>query len=153
MKKLCNAFEWLKLFLLFLIGGCIYFAIEIAYKGDSHFSMFITGGLAFVLIGGMGRYGQKPVPLLPRIVLGALIITLLEFICGCVVNIWLGLYVWDYSAMPFNLLGQICLPFTFIWLALTPAAIFLDRFFRRYMFGEEKQSLPLINKRAEIKAH
>lgn len=133
------AYEFFKLFLLFLMGGMIYFAIELAYKGDSHFSMYIVGGLSFVLIGSLNSYFNKSMTLLTQMVLSAVIITVLEFISGCIVNLWLGLYVWDYSSLPFNVLGQICLPFTAIWFALSLPAIFLDDFFRHNMFCEEKK--------------
>lgn len=147
MKQLSARFEWLKLFLLFLMGGCIYFAIEVAYKGDSHVSMFITGGIAFVLIGGLNNYLDYEMPLLKQMLYSSVIITVLEFICGCIVNLWLGLYVWDYSDLPFNLLGQICLPFMAIWFVLSLAAIVLDDFFRWQMFGEEKPHYVLFHNR------
>ena len=147
MKKLTAPAEWRKLFLLFLMGGCIYFAIEVAYKGESHASMFITGGTAFVLIGGINNYFDCDMPFVRQMLYSSVIITLLEFICGCIVNLWLGMYVWDYSDMPFNLLGQICLPFTAIWFALSPAAIFLDDFFRWQMFGEDKPRYVLVSRR------
>lgn len=67
-----------------------------------------------------------------------------EFITGLVVNIWLGLGVWDYSNMPFNLLGQICLPFAFAWVALSAIAIVLDDYLRYWIFGEEKPRYKLI---------
>ena len=43
---------------------------------------------------------------------------------GCVVfglifNCALGMGVWDYSRVPLNLWGQICLPFTLIWLGFS----------------------------------
>ena len=145
-----TAFELFKLLLLFLMGGMIYFAIELAYKGDSHFSMYLVGGLSFVLIGALNSYFDKEMTLLRQMLLSALIITALEFISGCVVNLWLNLNVWDYSALPFNFLGQICLPFTAIWFILSFPAIFLDDFFRHNMFCEEKKRLylPLALKRA-----
>ena len=40
--------------------------------------------------------------------------------------------------MPFNLLGQICLPFAVAWLALAAVAIVLDDYLRYWLFGEEK---------------
>ncbi len=36
------------------------------------------------------------------------IITAVEFAFGCIFNLWLGLNVWDYSDVPYNVLGQIC---------------------------------------------
>lgn len=129
--------ELLKLALLFLMGGLIYFAIELAYKGDSHFSMFITGGAAFLLMGGINSYFDRNMPLIKQMLISAVIITLLEFISGVIVNIGLDLDVWDYSGIPFNIMGQICPRFFFIWFAISLAGIVLDDFFRYRMFGEE----------------
>ena len=54
-----------------------------------------------------------------RCLLGALVITSLEFAVGAVVNLGLGWDVWDYSEKPFNIMGQICPLFTLGWLALS----------------------------------
>jgi uncharacterized membrane protein len=75
--------------------------------------------------------------------LGAIIITGLEFLTGVLVNLWLGLSVWDYSYMPFNLLGQICLPYSILWLLLSAVIILLDDFLRYRLFDEEKQQYRL----------
>lgn len=128
--------EIIKLVLLFLMGGMIYFAIEVAYKGDSHFSMFITGGAAFLLIGGINSYFDRNMPLVLQMLCSAVIITLLEFISGVIVNIWLQLNVWDYSGIPLNFMGQICPRFFAIWFFISLVGIFLDDFFRCRMFGE-----------------
>lgn len=57
-------------------------------------------------------------PLLAQMALGACIVTFFEFWTGVLVNRVMHLGVWDYSAAPFNLLGQICLPFTLLWFPL-----------------------------------
>ena len=41
----------LKLLVLAVIGGAIYVGIEMLWRGHSHPSMFILGGLCFVSIG------------------------------------------------------------------------------------------------------
>ena len=46
-------------------------------------------------------------------ILGAIIITIFEFIVGVIVNIILKWNVWNYATVPFNIMGQICLPFFF----------------------------------------
>lgn len=92
--------------ILFGIGGLIYVLIELIARGRSHWSMFIVGGLAFFLIGCINEKCRK-MPLVRQMLIGAIVITALEFVCGCIVNLWLGWNVWDYSNMPFNLLGQI----------------------------------------------
>ena len=90
--------------LLFFIGGRLYTWIEILWRGYTHFSMFILGGGGFVVLGLLNEY---KIPwhwcLLRQSVVGACIITGLEFLTGCIVNLWLGWGVWDYSDLPFNL--------------------------------------------------
>lgn len=139
--------ELIKLTLLFLMGGMIYFAIELAYKGDSHFSMFITGGAAFLLMGGINSYFDRNMPLIKQMLFGAVIITLLEFISGVIVNIGLNLNVWDYSHIPFNIMGQICPRFFFIWFILSLVGIILDDFFRYRMFGEKMPRYGVIRRK------
>lgn len=77
-------------------------------------------------------------PLWKQILVGAAIITGLEFITGCIVNLWLGWAVWDYSSMPLNILGQICLPYMLLWIPVALLAIVLDDWMRFWIFGEEK---------------
>ena len=123
--------------ILFLIGGLFYVLIELIVRGHSHWTMFIVGGLAFFLIGCINEKYRK-MPLVKQMAIGATVITILEFLCGCIVNLWLGWHVWDYSNMPFNIIGQICLPFTAAWYILSLLAIVLDDHLRYWIFGEEK---------------
>lgn len=127
-----------KEFILFLIGGFLYILIELAYRGHSHWSMFILGGLCFVLIGGINNYISWDMPIYEQMMIGSVIITMLEFICGCIVNLWLGWDVWDYSNMPYNVLGQICLPFSILWFFISLVAIVADDYIRYWLFDEEK---------------
>ena len=48
-----------------------------------------------------------------------------EFITGIFVNKWMQWNVWDYSDQPFQLFGQICLPFTILFSGLCALGIFL----------------------------
>lgn len=123
---------------LFLIGGAIYVLIELVYRGYSHWTMFLLGGLCFVLIGGVNEYIPWEMPLWLQAGIGAVIITALEFICGCIVNLALGWDVWDYSNTPLNILGQVCLPFAIIWFVIAHAGIVLDDYLRYWLFKEEK---------------
>ena len=50
----------------------------------------------------------------------------------------LGLHIWDYSTMPLNIFGQICLPFSLAWMGLSGVAIILDDYIRYWFFNEEK---------------
>lgn len=133
-----NIKQWLKIFILFLIGGFIYVAIELGFRGHSHWTMFLLGGLCFILIGGLNNYIPWEMSIIKQGVIGALIVTSLEFIFGLILNLYLNLGIWDYSNMPFNILGQICLPFSIAWFFLSLAAIFVDDWLRYVLFKEEK---------------
>lgn len=124
--------------ILFLIGGFIYYIIEILARGYSHWSMFILGGICFVLMGAINEYFNWDTPLWKQCVISMMIITVLEFIFGCILNLWLGLHIWDYSHRPLNLLGQICVPYMAIWFCLSGIGIYLDDMIRWKWFGEEK---------------
>lgn len=132
MKKL------LKHFILFFIFGTLYIIIELLYRGYSHWTMFILGGICGVCVGLLNEIFPWDMPLWVQAGVGAVIITALEFICGIIVNILLGWGVWDYSNTPLNILGQVCLPFTLIWFVIAHAAIVLDDYLRYWLFNEEK---------------
>ena len=110
---------------LFLIGGTIYPIVEILWRGYSHISMAFAGGLCFVLIDKICLNTLKAKNILIKALSGGIIITAVEFFVGIFANIIMGLKVWDYSNTPFNILGQICLPFTIIWTALSVPVIFI----------------------------
>lgn len=130
--------NFLKHFFLFLTGGFAYGGIEIIFRGYSHISMFVAGGFCFVLIGLINKVYPWDIAFVSQMVISALIITAVEFVCGLIVNVWLGLDVWDYSNLPYNLLGQICMLYSVIWFFLSPLAIIMDDSFRYYLLGEEK---------------
>ena len=123
---------------LWLWGGFVYYMIEIAWRGFSHPSMFITGGIAFLCIGVINNYLPWRMGFLWQCAIGGIVITVLELIVGLIVNVWLGLGVWDYSDLPLNLWGQIVPHFTFAWMALSAVAIWLDDYLRWKIFGERK---------------
>lgn len=99
---------------LFLLGGVTYGLIEIMWRQHTHWSMIILGGLCFSILCNlftkMDNYS-----LLEKCVVGALVITALEFITGCIVNLTLDMAVWNYSRVPFNLLGQVCIVYSVLW--------------------------------------
>lgn len=130
--------------ILWLIGGCIYVLLEILWRGYSHWSMFVLGGICFVTIGLINEVISWNMPLILQMLIGCGIITILEFITGCIVNIWLGWNVWDYSSLPFNLLGQISLWSSILWYFLSLIAIVLDDYLRYWLFNEEKPHYKII---------
>ena len=128
-----------KLALLAGCGGALYVALEMLWRGRSHWTMAILGGLCFMLIGLLNELLPWEMPLLLQGVIGsAAIVTPLELLTGCIVNLGLGWNVWDYSALPCNLWGQICLPFSLLWVVVSIAAVVLDDWLRHWLFGEER---------------
>ena len=115
----------LKEFIIFIIFGLMYVTIELLYRGHTHYSMFIVGGVCGVLI-GLINDNTPDMPLLPQCVLGAVIITVIELLTGLFLNVYLGLNVWDYSNQPFNFMGQICPQFCIIWCILSILVIRID---------------------------
>jgi uncharacterized membrane protein len=133
-----------KYLFLFCTGGAVYSDIEILFRGHTHWTMYIVGGVCFILLGLMNEVTDWEISLFWQAIDGGIIITLVEFVAGCIVNLWLGWNVWDYSNMPFNLLGQICLPFSAMWCLLSVIGIILDDWLRYIFFGEEKPRYKII---------
>ena len=121
---------------LFLIGGGIYYGIEVLFRGYSYLAMACCGGLLFVMIGGLNEFYSWDTPFWKQMMFGSIAITSVEFLVGYFLHI--GFPMWDYSNMPFNVMGIICLPFTIIWFFLSAIAIVLDDYIRYWFFHEEK---------------
>ena len=74
----------------------------------------MSGGLCFVIL--FRIYSRfKDLALFTKCVIGTGVITTLEFVTGCIVNLWLKMDVWDYSQLSLNVLGQICPLYSLIW--------------------------------------
>lgn len=102
----------------FLFGGAAYCTIEVIYRGRTHYSMFFAGGIILAAFYCLERT-QPDLRLALKCLMGAGIITGVELVFGLIFNCALGMGVWDYSRVPLNLWGQICLPFTLIWLGFS----------------------------------
>ena len=122
---------------LLLIGGGLYVLVELIWRGGSHWTMFVLGGLCFIGIGLINEIIPWDMPLWQQIIIGACIVTALEFLTGCIVNLWLGWAVWDYSMLPGNVFGQICPQFFLLWLPVALIAIVLDDWLRYWWWAEE----------------
>ena len=94
---------------LFLFGGLAYYLIEVLWRGYSHMAMAVVGGLCFVLIGLINEgILCRGMPLVLQMTIAAGIVVVIELIAGLILNVWLGLGIWDYSKLPLNLWGQVC---------------------------------------------
>lgn len=103
-----------------IIGGFGYCLIEIIWRGRTHYSMFFAGAIILSVFYFISI--NYSLSLWKKCIIGMLIITVIELAIGVVFNIMLGENVWDYSNMPLNFLGQICVPFSLLWLLLSGVA-------------------------------
>lgn len=133
-----------KYLLLFSIGGSLYYYWEILFRGWSHWSMFILGGICFLFCSLQNEQAAWDAPLLMQVLRCDFFVVSAEFITGCMLNLWLGWDIWNYDRMPFNLLGQICLPHALGFAVLCLFAIILDDWIRYLVFSEEKPAYRII---------
>ena len=91
-----------------VIGGVMYMLIEIAWRGYTHWSMGVLGGVCFVAVGLLNEIQQRP-PIILQMAQGAVICT-----------------VRDYSGVPGNIMGQVCPQFMFAWAALSAVAVWVE---------------------------
>lgn len=141
----------LKYLFLCAFGGLVYNCVELLWRGWTHWSMTLCGGLCFIVYGLQNEYVNWEMPLCSQLVIGATLTTGIEFIFGYIVNILLNLHVWDYSNTPYNFMGQICLVMWFAWVALGIVAIPVDDYIRYFIFHEEKPRYNLFGYRRCVK--
>lgn len=133
-----------KAIVLFLCGGSIYAAIEILWRGYTHWTMVILSGLLFLVIGGLNNWFSWDMSLIFQGVVGGVIVTIAEFVAGLILNIYFGLGIWDYSNLSGNILGQVCPQFTAAWIVLSIIAVIVDDWLRYWFFGEDRPKYYLI---------
>lgn len=128
----------LKYLFLFWFGGSTYVALEVLWRRYSHWTMLLLAGILFIAVGLLNEIWSWNFKLRWQVLIATVIATVSELVTGFIVNVHLGWNVWDYSDVPFNFMGQICLPYTFLWAVLMTVAIVLDDVVRWKFFGEEK---------------
>lgn len=126
----------LKLLALWSTGAFAYGLIEILFRGYTHISMGILGGICFLFIGHINKRLADRLSIFYQLFICTVIITTLEYITGIIVNIIMRLNVWDYSELPLNLSGQICLIFSIAWYFLSFVAIILYNILKQNLFNE-----------------
>lgn len=110
--------------------------LEFLWRGRSDISMFLAGGACFLLLGGLNQVRPR-LPLLARSMAGAGVITMVELLAGLLAN--RDYRVWDYRGMPMNFYGQICLPFSLLWIPVSLGALLLyDQLERRIAQGRTR---------------
>lgn len=100
--------------------------------------MFAAGGRAFICLGAINRQYEWDMSLIAQTVVGGLVIAAIEFVFGVIFNIWLGCDIWDYSGEQYNILGQVCLAYIYLWQWLSLIGIVLNDVTRWLLFGEQR---------------
>ena len=119
----------------FLMGFFCYSFIEIVMRGYTHWTMSLTGGTVLTILYAVNS--RRTITLIRSCIIGTFIITAIELTVGIFDNVIMHWNVWDYSDMPFNFLGQICIPFSAFWFVLCiPANRLCKRISRQ--FGNKK---------------
>ncbi len=114
----------LDLVISFTWGFCIYPVLEIIWRGYSHPTMCFAGGLCTLFIYAFNK-SYPDMNIFIKSLFCALFITFIELLFGIVFNIILKYDVWDYSSLPFNFMGQICLGYFFLWYFICIALIYV----------------------------
>ena len=135
MKNLKIVFKYA---ILFVVGGMAYCGIELLWRGRTHWTMFIVGGICFLFCGSINEFFSWDLALWKQMLICAVGVTGIEFLSGIIINITFKLNVWDYSNLPFNVMGQISLLFSVLWFFLSAVAIVFDDYLRYWWFDEEK---------------
>ena len=142
-----------KSIIIWITGGLVYGLIEIMWRGYTHWTMLLLAMCVSIPLDAFNEVITWDVPLWKQSVLGGTVITIAEFLAGVFLNICLGLAIWDYSNLPFNLLGQVCPQYWFAWCLLTMIAIpifdweryFIYKFFNKQGWSCSEELRPKYN--------
>ncbi len=125
--------------LRWILGGVLYGLLEVVWRGHTHWTMIVLAALLCIPLDILNETVLPwETPLWLQAILGGLTITAAEFAAGCVLNLWLGLGIWDYSALPFDLWGQICPRYTALWCLLAGPVIVAYDWLDRWLCGGER---------------
>lgn len=130
--------------LLWSFGGTVYFLLEVAWKtfrGEPERISWTMLVLAVALCVPVERAGAElpwTCPLWLQSAACAALVTAAELLAGLVLNVWLGLGIWDYSNLRWNLWGQVCPQFFLVWWALCAAFIPVFDWMRYAVMGGQR---------------
>ena len=112
--------------ILFCAGGLGYMGLELVWRGRTHGAKFGSCVTCFLLLGQL-----KNQPPWVRAVAGAGMITAVELGVGLLLNRQYA--IWDYRNVPLNFMGQICLPYSLLWMPVGLGGCALYRLFDKKM--------------------
>ena len=127
-----------------LVGGVLYGVLEIIWRGYTHWTMVLLSALLCIPLDLANERMPWDLPLCLQAVLGGLCVTGVELAAGLLLNVWLGLDVWDYSALPGNLWGQVCPQYAVLWCLLAGPVIVVFDWLDHWLCGGERPRYRLI---------
>lgn len=120
--------------ILFLVGFCLYITLEVCFRGYSFVLMGICGGIIFILLDCINEVLPWDTDILIQGSIGSAMITLTELVVGEGLK-YLGLpQMWDYSNLPINFDGVICLPYSLLWVLISIVGIIVADAINYYVF-------------------
>lgn len=140
-------------FLMFLIGGALYYGLQLYANGSSDLMMIAVGGTCFIAITVLNETVLRWDMLYQtQCLVSGVILTVMEFIYGYILNIKLNMNVWDYSDMMFNFMGQICLKSSINWFVISGIAIGLDDLMMYFLFDHDLEMVKFTHKHSNWQA-
>lgn len=122
---------------LFLMGFMGYITIETLWRGYSFRIMGLCGGLAIFILDKINDKISWDIDILLQGLLGSKLITLMELVIGELSLHNILPKMWDYSNVPLNYKGIICIPFSLLWILLSIFAIIVADTINYYFFDEK----------------
>lgn len=130
----------IKNIILFILFGCFYVTIEVFFRGYSYPLMFLVAGIASVLIDKLNNKISWDMSLPLQVIIGTVIILILELTSGLFALHVLGVRMWDYRNMPWNIFeGLLCPQFALIWMIMTLGIIVMADAINYYWLHDEER--------------
>lgn len=126
--------KYFRQLILFIVGFCIYITIEVCYRGYSYPLMGVCGGIILLIIDRINNKISWDIDIVLQGCIGSLVATFFEFIIGSICLYFGFDLMWDYSNLPLNFAGIICVPFSLVWIIISIIGIFIADAINYYVF-------------------
>lgn len=132
--------NFVKYILLLTFSGYTYVCMELLFRGRSDITMMFCASICVIPMIYLNNKFTYEVDFLLQIALSAIHATLIEYCFGMIFNT--NYHIWDYRNIPFNVDGQICLPFSLVWALIAAVVIPLMDWIDHYIFNYKPNTKP-----------
>lgn len=132
--------SFMKYILLCTFSGYIYVCLELIFRGRSDITMMFCASICVIPMILLNNLFTYEIDVSLQIILCSVFASCIEYVFGIIFN--RDFHIWDYRNMPFNLNGQICLPFSFIWMIVAAIVIPLMDWIDWKVFNYKKDTKP-----------